>query len=148
VKALIQRVSSGSVAVDGIEHGRIGPGLVVLIGVARDDDANAARALAAKCARLRIFDDEQGKMNRALLDTGGAALVVSQFTLCADTDHGLRPSFTPAAPPEPARELYEQFVRELGQLGVTTTTGVFGARMLVRIDNDGPVTFMLDTAGK
>jgi D-tyrosyl-tRNA(Tyr) deacylase len=113
--------------------------------VARDDDEPAATWLAERCARLRIFGDAEGRMNRSLLDVGGSALVVSQFTLCADTTRGLRPSFDPAAPPELAQRLYECFVQECRRLGVPTGTGSFGAHMKVRLENDGPVTFVLDT---
>ena len=124
--------------------GSIGPGLVVLLGIAAGDDEAAARRLAAKTARLRIFPDAAGKFDRSLLDVGGAALVVSQFTLIADTDKGNRPSFTAAAPPEAAVPLYERFCDALRAEGVPVRTGVFGARMEVELVNDGPVTIILD----
>jgi D-tyrosyl-tRNA(Tyr) deacylase len=146
MRAVLQRVSEASVVVDGAVHGAIGPGLLVLLGVDRNDGERAAAKLAAKCARLRIFEDEQGKMNRSLRDVKGAALVVSQFTLCADTSRGLRPSFEPAARPETARNLYEYFVGELQKTGVETKTGSFGAHMQVSLVNDGPVTIVLDSA--
>ena len=124
--------------------GEIGPGLCVLLGVARDDDEAAAERLAGRVARLRIFENEEGKFDRSVLDAGGAALVVSQFTLIADTAKGNRPSFSEAAPPELAEPLYERFCSALRELGVTVETGVFGARMRVELANDGPVTILLD----
>ena len=148
MRAVLQRVSEAEVRVEGSPTGVIGPGLLILLGVGRADDETGARALAERCARLRIFEDEQGKMNRSLLDSGGAALVVSQFTLYADTRRGLRPSFEPAAPPEAARTLYEGFVRALRELNVVVETGSFGAKMAVRLVNDGPVTIVLDTEQK
>lgn len=144
MKALLQRVSEAGVAVDGATVGEIGPGLLVLLGVGPADDEDTCRRLAAKVARLRVFEDDEGRMNRSLADTGGAALVVSQFTLYADTSRGLRPSFTGAAAPDRARELCERFASELGYLGIPVRTGRFGARMVVRIVNNGPVTIMLD----
>ncbi len=144
MRALLQRVSSAGVAVDKATVGEIGPGLLILLGVGPDDNEDTCRRLALKTARLRIFDDEAGRMNRSLLDTGGDALVVSQFTLYADTSRGLRPSFTGAAAPDRARELYERFASELGYLGVRARTGRFGARMEVSLVNSGPVTLMLD----
>ena len=123
--------------------GEIGPGLCVLLGVARDDEA-AAERLAGRVARLRIFENEEGKFDRSVLDAGGAALVVSQFTLIADTAKGNRPSFSEAAPPQLAEPLYERFCSALRELGVTVETGVFGARMRVELANDGPVTILLD----
>jgi D-tyrosyl-tRNA(Tyr) deacylase len=143
VRALLQRVSRAAVRAGGEVLAEVGPGLLVLLGVGRQDGEAACRRLAAQVARLRIFDDAEGKMNRSLLDTGGAALVVSQFTLYADTSRGLRPSFTDACEPGRARSLYEQFVSELGYLGVRTGAGRFGARMEVELVNDGPVTIML-----
>ncbi len=124
--------------------GEIGPGLCVLLGVAREDDEAAAERLAGRVARLRIFENHGGKFDRSLLDAGGAALVVSQFTLIADTTKGNRPSFSEAAPPEVAEPLYERFCSALRELGVTVETGVFGARMRVELANDGPVTILLD----
>jgi D-aminoacyl-tRNA deacylase len=124
--------------------GEIGPGLCVLLGVAATDDEAAADRLAGKVARLRIFENDDGKFDRSLLDTGGAALVVSQFTLIADTERGNRPSFSNAARPEQAEPLYERFAAVLRELGIDVTTGVFGARMQVELVNDGPVTILLD----
>ena len=124
--------------------GEIGPGLCVLLGVARGDDQAAAERLAGRSARLRIFENEEGKFDRSLLDTGGAALVVSQFTLIADTAKGNRPSFSGAARPQEAEPLYERFAHALRALGVPVETGVFGARMAVELENDGPVTIVLD----
>ena len=122
----------------------IGPGLLVLLGVAAGDGEDAAERLAGKVARLRIFENEEGKFDRSLLDTGRAALVVSQFTLLGDTAKGNRPSFSGAAEPERAEALYERFCAELRELGVPVETGVFGARMEVELVNDGPVTIVLD----
>jgi D-aminoacyl-tRNA deacylase len=139
VRAVLQRVSRASVA----PGGSIGPGLCILLGVADGDrDADATR-LADKVARLRIFENEDGKFDRSLLDTGGGALVVSQFTLLADTTKGNRPSFSAAARPEVAGPLYELFCTALRTLGVPVQTGVFGARMAVELVNDGPVTIVL-----
>jgi D-tyrosyl-tRNA(Tyr) deacylase len=140
VKAVIQRVTSARVT----PGGAIGAGLCVLLGVAAGDDAETAARLAGKIARLRIFQNEDGKFDRSLLDSSGAALVVSQFTLLADTTKGNRPSFTQAAPPDEAEALYEQFCAELRTLGVPVETGVFGATMTVELANDGPVTIVLD----
>ncbi len=130
--------------VGGDVVGEIGPGLCVLLGVARGDDEASADRLAERIARLRIFENEEGKFDRSLLDTGGAALVVSQFTLIADTAKGNRPSFTDAAAPEEAERLYELFCAALTGLGVPVETGVFGARMRLELVNDGPVTIVLD----
>jgi D-tyrosyl-tRNA(Tyr) deacylase len=132
------------VKVDGKVRGRIEAGLVVLLGIERGDDAAEARRLAGKIARLRIFEDERGKFDRSVLDTGGSALVVSQFTLIADTRKGNRPSFTNAAPPEAAEPLYEEFCAALESEGMAVERGVFGARMAVSLVNDGPVTIVLD----
>jgi D-aminoacyl-tRNA deacylase len=132
------------VRVDGRAVGEIGAGLCVLLGVARGDTAEAAGRLAAKLARLRIFADEEGRFDRSLLDLGGSALVVSQFTLLADTARGSRPSFAGAAPPEEAEPLYKRFCAALRELGVPVETGVFGARMAVELVNDGPVTIILE----
>ena len=144
MRAVCQRVSEARVRVDERVVGEIGPGLCVLLGVAREDREDAADRLAGKVARLRVFADETGKFDRSLLDVGGAALVVSQFTLLADTAKGNRPSFTGAAPPEDAEPLYESFCAGLRALGVTVAQGVFGAKMAVELVNDGPVTIVLD----
>jgi D-tyrosyl-tRNA(Tyr) deacylase len=135
----VQRVTRARVT----PGGAIGAGLCVLLGVADGDDEAAADALAGKVARLRIFADEEGRFDRSLLDTGGEALVVSQFTLLADTRKGNRPSFTAAAPPELAEPLYLRFCEALRALGVRVETGVFGARMQVDLVNDGPVTIVI-----
>jgi D-tyrosyl-tRNA(Tyr) deacylase len=140
VRAVVQRVTRAGAS----PGGRIDQGLCILLGVARDDDDATARALAGKIARLRIFENDDGKFDRSLLDVGGAALVVSQFTLIADTRKGNRPSFTEAAPPELAEPLYELFCEELGGLRVNVERGVFGARMAVDLVNDGPVTIVFD----
>jgi D-tyrosyl-tRNA(Tyr) deacylase len=145
VRAVVQRVSRARVVVGDELVGGVGPGLCVLLGVAEADDAAAADRLAGRVARLRVFEDDRGKFDRSLLDTGGAALVVSQFTLVADTAKGNRPSFAAAARPEQAEPLYEHFCRALRELGVHVDTGVFGARMSVEIVNDGPVTIILDS---
>jgi D-tyrosyl-tRNA(Tyr) deacylase len=144
VRALIQRVSEASVRVDGEVLGAVGPGLVVLVcAVAGDDDSRPA-ALAGKVARLRVFRDAAGKMNLSLKETGGAALVVSQFTLAADTSRGNRPGFSAAADPVTGERLYLAFAQALRDEGVPVATGRFGADMKVSLVNDGPVTIMLD----
>jgi D-tyrosyl-tRNA(Tyr) deacylase len=140
MKAVVQRVARASSA----PGGSIGPGLVVLLGIADGDDATSLVRLAEKVARLRIFEDDDGKFDRSLLDVQGAVLVVSQFTLIADTAKGNRPSFSHAARPEVAEPLYERFCEALRALGVPVETGVFGARMDVDLVNDGPVTIVLD----
>jgi D-aminoacyl-tRNA deacylase len=144
MRAVVQRVTGARVTVGGNLAGEIGPGLCLLLGVARGDGRAAAERLAGKVARLRVFENEAGKFDRSLLDTGGAALVVSQFTLIADTAKGNRPSFTEAAPPEEAEPLYEIFCEALETLGVHVERGVFGARMEVELVNDGPVTIVLE----
>ena len=144
MRALLQRVSSGQVSIAGKPVARIGRGLVLLLGVGHEDGEDEAAYLAEKVANLRIFEDEQGKMNLSLRDIQGEALVVSQFTLYADTRKGRRPSFTDAALPERASPLVERFVQLLREQGVPTQTGEFGAHMLVEIQNDGPVTILLE----
>lgn len=144
MRALIQRVSAARVAVDDRLTGEIGPGLLILICAMQGDTEAQADALAAKIAKLRIFKDEAGKMNRALLDTGGAALVVSQFTLAADTTRGNRPGFSTAAPPDEGRRLYEYFSGALRGLGIAVQNGEFGADMAVSLTNDGPITIWMD----
>jgi D-aminoacyl-tRNA deacylase len=143
MRAVCQRVSRARVT----PGGEIGRGLCVLLGVGRGDGAEEADRLAGKVARLRIFENEEGKFDRSLLDLGGAALVVSQFTLIADTAKGNRPSFVEAAPPEQAEPVYDRFCEALRNLGVPVQTGVFGARMAVELVNDGPVTIILDVEG-
>jgi len=145
LRAVVQRVSRAQVTVDGEATGSIGLGLVVLVGVGRNDTPEAAAYLAEKVAHLRIFDDEQGKMNRSLLDAGGAVLAISQFTLYGDARGQRRPSFLEAAPSELGKTLYEEFVRALRALGARVETGVFQARMSVELTNEGPVTILLDS---
>lgn len=145
MRAVVQRVVRASVRVDGEVVARIDQGYVVLLGVRTTDTEHEARTLAEKIAYLRISDDEQGKLNRSILDVGGAVLSVSQFTLFGDTRKGRRPSFVDAAPPEQAEVLYEVFNQHLRSLGVAVETGRFRARMIVEIHNDGPVTLLLDT---
>jgi D-aminoacyl-tRNA deacylase len=144
VRAVIQRVASARVAVGADVVGEIGPGLCILLGVARGDTEEEAVRLAGKVARLRIFANDEGKFDRSLLETGGAALVVSQFTLIADTAKGNRPSFTGAAPPGEAESLYSSFCEAVEELGVPVARGLFGARMAVELVNDGPVTIVLE----
>jgi D-aminoacyl-tRNA deacylase len=143
MKAVVQRVSGARVRVGEETAGEIGPGLCVLLGVARGDDADEAARLAEKVAHLRIFENDEGRFDRSLLDVGGEALVVSQFTLIVDTAKGNRPSFTNAAPPEDAEPIYDAFCDALHDVGVDVATGVFGARMSVELANDGPVTIVL-----
>jgi D-tyrosyl-tRNA(Tyr) deacylase len=145
MRALIQRVSSARAEVDGLVSGAIGAGLLVLLGVRREDTEADAEALLDKLLGLRVFNDAEGKMNLSLLDTRGALLVVSQFTLYGDTRKGRRPSFDLAAPPEQANRLYEHFVAHARLRGVATESGVFRAHMPVSLTNDGPVTLMLET---
>lgn len=143
MRAVIQRVSSAEVSVDGVVVGSIGTGLLVLLGIARGDTGEHASALAGKIAKLRVFQGESKPIDRSLLDVGGAALVVSQFTLCADTRKGNRPSFVGAAPPDEAKRLYESFCAHLRDHGVPVQTGRFAAFMQVTLTNDGPVTIVL-----
>jgi len=144
MRAVIQRVKSGKVSIDGQTIAEIGSGLVILLGIGQGDAGEQARLLADKIASLRIFEDQAGKFNRSILDVAGAAIVVSQFTLYADTRKGRRPSFTDAALPEIAAPLVETFTQALSSLGIPTSHGVFGAHMLVQIENDGPVTILLE----
>ena len=144
MRAVVQRVREASVAVADEVVGSIGHGIVVLLGIAESDTPDAGGRLAAKIARLRIFENEEGRFDRSLLDVDGAALVVSQFTLIADTRKGNRPSFAEAAPSARAEPLYERFCDELAELSVRVERGVFGARMAVSLVNDGPVTIVLD----
>lgn len=146
MKALLQRVKKASVTVEGKVIGSVGEGYLILLGVREGDTAAEAKFLAQKTAELRVFTDPDGKMNLSMMDIGGGALVVSQFTLCADCRKGRRPSFIDAMKPPMAEELYLDYVRFLKEAGVShVETGEFGADMLVSIDNDGPVTIMLDT---
>lgn len=144
MRALIQRVTNAAVHVDGAEIGAIGQGLLILICAMEGDDAAKSKALADKISKLRIFTDDAGKMNKSLVDIGGAALVVSQFTLAADTSRGNRPGFSAAAKPDIRRALYEKFIEDMSALGIETATGSFGADMAVNLTNDGPVTIWLD----
>ena len=144
MRVVIQRVSSGSVTVEGEKISEIGSGLVILLGIGPHDRGERARYLADKIANLRIFEDQNGKMNLSLLDIGGEALIVSQFTLYADTRKGRRPSFTAAAYPDIANPLVEQFTDLFRSLGVPVQTGKFGTHMLVEIQNDGPVTIIME----
>ena len=145
MRALVQRVSEAQVKVAGERVGQTGPGLLVLVCAMQGDDERAADALAAKVAKLRIFRDTEGRMNRSVLDVGGSALVISQFTLAADTSRGTRPGFSTAAPPDVAQNLYERFALSLKTAGVPVETGRFGADMQVSLVNDGPVTIWLET---
>ena len=145
MRALLQRVTAGKVTIGGTTSGEIGPGLVILLGVTGSDTLEDVRYLSAKCVELRIFEDEAGKMNRSLLDVGGAALIVSQFTLYGDASHGRGPSFTRAARPELAEPLYEAFIEAVRARGVPVGTGRFGAEMQLEIHNDGPVTILLES---
>ncbi len=145
MRAVLQRVSGARVTVDGRVTGEIGPGLVALVAVGRNDTLETAATMGEKVVNLRIFNDEQGKMNRSLLDTGGALLAVSQFTLYGDARGQRRPSFIQAAPPEHGKPLYEELVRAVGAFGVHVATGLFQAHMSVELANDGPVTILLDS---
>ena len=144
MRAVVQRVSRARVTVEGCVTGEIGAGLMILLGVGREDTTSVANSMAEKVAHLRIFEDDQGKMNRSLLDAKGAALVVSQFTLYGDARGQRRPSFISAAPPDLAKALYEEFAASLQRLGVTVATGIFQAMMSVELVNEGPVTILLD----
>ena len=144
MRLLLQRVKVGRVTVDGVMVAEIGPGMVILLGIGPQDGEEQARYLVEKVTNLRIYEDEQGKINRSILEVGGEAIVVSQFTLYADTRKGRRPSFTEAAPPELAAPLVQRFAEMLAEQGVPTQTGEFGADMLVEIANDGPVTIWME----
>jgi D-tyrosyl-tRNA(Tyr) deacylase len=145
MRAVVQRVSRARVTVEDRITGEIAAGLMILLGVGRNDTSSVAVGMAGKIANLRIFEDDEGKMNRSLLDVGGSALVVSQFTLYGDARGQRRPSFIAAAPPEHANKLYEEFSDALRKLGVTVATGVFQAMMSVELVNEGPVTILLDS---
>jgi len=145
MRVVAQRVSRAKVLVGGDVRGEIGAGLMILLGVGREDTAGVAAMLAGKTANLRVFEDDNGKMNLSLLDVKGAALVVSQFTLYGDARGGRRPSFIAAAPPEQAKALYEEFCEALRKLGVPVATGTFQAMMSVELVNEGPVTILLDS---
>ncbi len=148
MRALLQRVTSAKVEVDGQITGEIGRGLLVLVCAMEGDSETQAEKLAARVAKLRIFKDEAGKMNRSVSDVGGACLVVSQFTLAADTRSGNRPGFSSAAAPETGKHLYEHFSAALRQLGLPVENGIFAADMAVSLTNDGPITIWLDTADR
>ncbi len=144
MRALVQRVSSAAVVVEGETIGEIGPGLLILVCAMAGDDDTKPKALAEKLSKLRIFKDQAGKMNLSLKDIGGAALVVSQFTLAADTSRGNRPGFSTAAPPAEGERLYEKFAEEVAALGIPTARGRFGADMKVSLVNDGPITVWVE----
>lgn len=148
MRAVVQRVTSSSVDSEGVRTGSIGKGFCVLLGVTHSDTEADARWLADKIAGLRVFEDDEGKLNRSLSDVGGQMLIVSQFTLYGDCRHGRRPSFTDAARPEQAERLYKQFVEDVRALGIHVETGVFQTMMTVNIVNDGPVTLIIDTPEK
>lgn len=145
MRSVVQRTIRSSVTSEGTETGRIGEGLTVLLGVGRDDDEKDVVYTADKILNLRIFEDEEGKMNQSLLQKSGEMLVVSQFTLYGDVRHGRRPSFTAAAPPDSANRLYEEFVQYVEKQGVRVATGIFQTEMVVSLDNHGPVTILLDS---
>ena len=145
MRMVVQRVSRAKVTVEGRVSGEIGAGLMILLGVGKEDTSGVAVAMAEKASNLRIFEDEQGKMNRSLLDVKGEALVVSQFTLYGDARGQRRPSFISAAPPELAKKLYEEFCEALRGLGVNVGTGIFQAMMSVELVNEGPVTILIDS---
>lgn len=144
MKALIQRVKSASVTIDGLLYSKIGQGLLVFLGVEKGDDKLNAEKLADKLSKLRIFEDENEKMNHSILDIKGEMLIVSQFTLCGDCKKGTRPSFDKSAPPQIANELYEYFISQVKSFNIPVRTGKFGAMMDVELINDGPVTFMVE----
>ncbi len=146
MRAVVQRVSRAKVTVNGLVAGEIGPGLLVLLGIGKGDSQAQADYLADKVAGLRIFEDENGKMNRSVMDAGGAILAISQFTLYGDVRRGKRPSFDDAAPPQQARELYEYFIQRLRAAGLRCETGRFQEMMSVELINEGPVTILLDSA--
>jgi len=148
MRALIQRIREASVSVDGEIIGRSGPGLLILVCAMQGDTDDKPAQLAATISKLRIFKDEAGKMNRSIVETGGSALMVSQFTLAADTSRGNRPGFSAAAAPVDGERLYEAFAKEVAKLGIATETGRFGADMAVSLVNDGPVTIWVDTQTK
>lgn len=148
MRALLQRVTRAEVRVDGAPVGAIGPGVLVLLGVGHGDDETTADALARRIVDLRMFDDDEGRTNRSLRDTGGSALVVSQFTLYADTRRGRRPGFTDAAASDRARALWARFADAIAAEGIVVARGVFGASMAVALVNDGPFTLWLDTADR
>ena len=144
MKALIQRVKSASVTIDGLLYSKIGQGLLVFLGVEKGDDKLNAEKLADKLSKLRIFEDENEKMNHSILDSEGEMLIVSQFTLCGDCKKGTRPSFDKSAPPKIANELYEYFISQVKSFNIPVQTGKFGAMMDVELINDGPVTFFIE----
>jgi len=145
MRILLQRVSRARVFVDDVVVGQIGPGLVLLVGIHHSDSEDPLRYCAEKCAHLRIFADEAGKMNRSVLDVGGQIMAISQFTLYGDSRKGRRPSFDQAAPPAVSEPLYERFIRLLEATGLEVARGVFGAHMVVDLDNDGPVTLIVES---
>lgn len=145
MRAILQRVNYAEVTVDNVCSATIGPGLLVLLGVAKDDSESAAEYLADKIASLRIFPDDDGKMNRSVAEAGGSLLIVSNFTLYADTRKGRRPAFDQAAPPDAALRLYDYFVGKMKETGIPVATGVFQAHMQIRLENDGPVTLICES---
>ncbi len=145
MRAVVQRVKKASVVVDGKIVGKIGKGILILLGVGKEDTEEDIRWLADKVSNLRIFEDDEGKMNKSVKDVGGKILVVSQFTLYGDCRKGRRPSFTQAAPPEKGRFFYEKFIEDLKKEGIEVESGIFGAKMEVHLINDGPVTILLDS---
>jgi len=144
MRLVVQRISSAQVRVDGAVSGSAGSGLCILVGFKKGDERGAVERLSEKVKRLRIFEDDRGKMNRSLIDCGGEVLVISEFTLYGDCDRGHRPSFTDAAPADEALPLYNQFIESLREAGLRVATGVFGAKMEVTLTNDGPVTVILE----